>query len=109
MKVNVIIKGGRRWDYELRQRHNPSLAGTMGAGGGKQHHITMKGRRRLCLGRKKIHLQGKQREASWADCRGREREQKPQSHLWVKERNPRSRSHQALSAGSVRLRTKRAY
>lgn len=57
-------------------------------------------------GRKGIHLQGKQREASWADCRGRQREQKPQSHIWVKERNPRSRSNQTLSAGSIRLSTR---
>lgn len=42
MKVNVIIKGGRRWDYGLRQRHNPSLAGTMGAGGGKKNSFTRK-------------------------------------------------------------------
>lgn len=57
MKVNVIIKGERRWDYELRQRHNPSLAGTTGWRGGvgsKKRHITMKGRSRLCLGEKRF-------------------------------------------------------
>lgn len=47
MKVNVIIKGERRWDYKIRQRHNPSLAGD-----GGEHHITTRGRGRLCLGEK---------------------------------------------------------
>lgn len=56
MKVNVIIKGERRWDYKIRQRHNPSLAGD-----GGEHHITTRGRGRLCLGEKTVHLPGEQK------------------------------------------------